>query len=66
MGIEPRTYCFTSQEPYHYTTAAPIVCDKNIARKGPWWQIYMTNLCINEMVLFRNLTKISTDENKAI
>ena len=26
----------------------------------------MTNLCTDEMVLFLNLTKIDTDENKAI
>ena len=26
----------------------------------------MTNLCTDEMVFFRNLTKIDTDENKAI
>ena len=28
--------------------------------------LHMTNLCIDEMVLFRTLTKIDTDENKAI
>ena len=28
--------------------------------------LQMTNLCIEEMVLFRNLTKIGTDEFKAI
>ena len=26
----------------------------------------MTNLCSDEIVFFRNLTKIGTDENKAI
>ena len=44
---------------------------KRNIRKGPvtnlrFGNVEMTNLCTDEIVFFRNLTKIDTDENKEI
>ena len=61
----------------NYTKAKQInisvKCDKHIfLRKFTMWQhlcsdnLEMTNLRTDEIVFFRNMTKIGTDENKAI
>ena len=57
---------------YRQTIIRPVICTKNIflgmvpvidLRTG---NLEMTNLRTDEMVFSRNLTKIGTDENKAI
>ena len=59
----------------NYTQAKQVItsvkCAKHIIfilRKVPFCSVYteMTNLRTDEIVFFRNLTKIGTDENKAI